>query len=117
MSGQTFTERERQYLDCEIPMLSPGSAAARCIGAFFASIGQAFLPGFNKADGKLIRTVREIRYTRYKKAVLRKRDNQLRKGDEKILKKLNRKEFVLAYETYDPDEFTEKLYEDYMKNR
>lgn len=115
MSEISLTQRERQYADCEIPLLSAGNAAARIIGAFFASIGQAILPGINKADSKLIRTVREIRYTKYKKAVLRKLEEKPKKGDDKILRKLNKKDFVLAFETYDPDEFTEQLYEEYME--
>ncbi len=116
MSTAELTEREKLYLDCEVPLLSAGNASMRMIGAFFASIGQAFLPGFgDKADSKMIRTAREIRYTKYKKAVLRKLNNQPKKGDDKILKKLNKADFVLAYETYDPDEFAEKLYEEYME--
>ena len=117
MSEIQLTEREKQYADCEIPLLTGGAAAMRVTGAFFASLGQAFLPGLNKADSKLIRTVREIRYTKYKKAVLRKLENQPKKGDEKILKKLNKTDFILAYETYDPDEFTEQLYEEYMSKK
>ena len=118
MSEIQLTQREKQYADCEIPLLSGGAAAMRVTGAFFASLGQAFLPGLNnKANSKLISTVREIRYTKYKKAVLRKLDNQPKKGDEKILKKLNKTDFILAYETYDPDEFTEQLYEEYMSRK
>lgn len=116
MSTEQLTERERQYAECEVPILSGANAAARIIGAFFASIGQAFLPGTAKED-KMVRTARELRYTRYKKAVLRKIDEQPKKGDEKILRKLNKQDFVLSFETYDPDAFTEQLYEDYMKNR
>ncbi len=115
MSKAALTERERQYLECDIPLLTGSAAAMRITGAFFASLGQAFLPGLNKADSKLIRTVREIRYTKYKKAVLRKQEGTPEKGDEKILKKLNKTDFILSFETYDPDEFTGELYEDYMK--
>ena len=115
MSEIILTERERQYAECEVPLLSGGSAAMRIVGAFFASIGQAILPGTNSADSRMIRTAREMRYTKYKKAVLRKLDNKPKKGDDKTLRKLNKKEFVLAFETYDPDEFTEKLYEEYLK--
>lgn len=114
MSKVELTAREREYLDCEVPMLSGSSAATRIIGAFFASIGQAFLPGLNKSESKLVRTVREIRYTNYKKAVLRKLENTPKKGDDKRLRKLNKSDFVLSFETYDPDEFAEKLYEEYM---
>ena len=116
MSEITLTARERDYLDCQVPLLSGSTAALRFTGAFFASIGQAFLPGIDKADSKMIRTARELRYTKFKKAVLRKRDGTPKKGDDKLLEKLNRQEFVLAFETYDPDEFTEKLYEQYMEN-
>lgn len=115
MNKAELTAREREYIDCDVPLLSGGSAAMRITGAFFLSLGQAFLPGLNKADSKMIRTVREIRYTKYKKAVLRKLDDAPKKGDEKILKKLNQTDFVLSFETYDPDEFTEKLYEEYME--
>ena len=99
------------------PALSVKVTVSPVSGAFFASLGQAILPGLNRAESKMVRTARELRYTKYKKAVLRKLENQPKKGDEKLLEKLNRTEFVLAYETYDPDEFTEKLYEEYMKNR
>ena len=117
MSEIQLTERDRTYAECEVPMISGSTAAMRFTGAFFASLGQAILPGLNRAESKMVRTARELRYTKYKKAVLRKLENQPKKGDEKLLEKLNRTEFVLAYETYDPDEFTEKLYEEYMKNR
>ncbi len=62
-----------------------------------------------------MRTVREIRYTKYKRAVLRKKDGKPDKKDEKLLKKLNEKDFILAEDTYDPDEYTRKVYEEYMK--
>ena len=114
MSDAELTLREKQYAECEVPMLSGGNAAARITGAIFASIGQAFLPGMNR-DDKMVRTARELRYTKYKKAVLRKIENQPKKGDEKLLKKLNKQDFILSFETYDPDDFTEQLYEDYMK--
>ncbi len=114
MSEVRLTERERQYADCEVPMLTSGTAVMRIIGAFFASLGQAFLPGINR-DSKMIRTIREIRYTKFKKAVLRKLENQPKKGDDKLLRKLNKTDFVLSFETYDPDEFTRELYEDYME--
>lgn len=117
MSKVELTPREREYIDCEVPMLQGGSAVMRFIGTFFVSLGQAFLPGLNKADSKLIRTIREIRYTKFKKAVLRKLENSPKRGDEKILRKLNKTDFVLSFETYDPDEFTQQLYEEYMENR
>ena len=111
-----LTAREQEYIDCETPLLSAGSAAMRIIGAVFASLGAAVLsPGAGKADERLIRTVRELRYTRYKKAVLRKRDRTPQKGDEKLLEKLNRSEFALGYDDTDPDAFVEKVYEEYAK--
>jgi len=111
-----FTERELEYLNCDVPMLSGADAAMRIIGAVFASLGSAILsPGAGKADEKLIRTVRELRYTKYKKAVLRKRDGAEKKSDEKLLKRLNQNDFVLAYETYDSDAYAEQLYAEYMK--
>ena len=120
MSDTERTPREREYLDCETPLLSGGRAAGRVILGVLASMAQAvFSPSSNygKADRGLARTVREIRYTKYKKAVLRKKAGTPQKNDEKLLKKLNRKEFVLAEDTYDLDEFTKQIYEEYMKNR
>ncbi len=117
MSEIIFTDREREYLDSEVPLLSAGSAVMRIIGGIFASLGQAvFMPStsYGKADRGLMKTVREMRYTKYKKAVLRKRDGTLHKNDVLLLKKLNKKDFVLAADTYDPDEFTKKVYEEYM---
>ena len=91
-----LTERELEYLNCDTPMLSGGSAAARLTMGIFASLFQAaFTPGNGKADRSLMRTVREMRYTRYKKAVLRKQAGTPNKGDEKLLNKLNKNDFIL----------------------
>ena len=120
MSGTELTPREREYLDCETPLLSGGKAAGRIILGVFASMAQAiFSPSssYGKADRGLMRTAREIRYTRYKKAVLRKQSGTPKKNDAKLLKKLNSKDFVLAVDTYDPDEFTKQVYEEYMKKQ
>ena len=119
MSGSELTDREREYLDCEVPLLSFGSACLRLIAGVFVSFAQAvFAPSssYGAADRRLMRTVREIRYTGYKKAVLRKADGKLTEKDEKLLKKLNKKDFILAPDTYDPDEFTKQVYEEYMRN-
>ena len=119
MSGSELTPREREYLECKTPLLSGGDAARRMILGVLASMAQAvFSPSSNygKADRGLTRTVREIRYTRYKKAVLRKEAGTPQKNDDKLLKKLNEKDFVLAEDTYDPDEFTRQIYEEYMKS-
>ena len=120
MSDIKLTDREREYLECDTPMLSTGKAAAKVGMGIFASMLQAvFMPGnsYGKADRGLMRTVREITYTRYKKAVLRKRDGNPAKNDAKILDKLNKKDFVLAEDTYDADEYTRQLYEEYMKKK
>ena len=115
MSTGNLTERELEYLNCDVPMISRGSAAARLTAGIIASVFQAaFTPGNGKADRGLMRTVREMRYTKYKKAVLRKQEGKPGKNDAKILDKLNKKEFILAEDTYDPDEFTRQVYEEYM---
>ena len=118
MSDVKLTDREQEYLDCETPLLSAGNATARIIGGIFASVAQTIVmpsSDYGKADRKLMRTAREITYTRYKKAVIRKCDGNPAKNDAKILAKLNKKDFILAEDTYDPDEYTKKLYEEYMK--
>ena len=115
-----LTPREQEYLDCETPMLSGKKAAVRLIGGLFASLGQALIVPttvYTKADKGLVRTIREIRYTKYKRAVLRKKDGKPDKKDEKLLKKLNEKDFILAEDTYDPDEYTKKVYEEYLKRQ
>lgn len=117
MSDTQLTEREREYLDCETPMITGGSAALRLIGGVLASMAQAvFSPNtsYGKADRGLMRTAREIRYTRYKKAVLRKQQGNPAKNDCKILAKLNKKPFILEEDAYDPDAFTQQVYEEYM---
>lgn len=119
MSDQTLTPREQEYIDCQTPLLSAGNAALRILTGIFASMAQAlFSPSssYGKADRGLMRTGREITYTRYKKAVLRKEAGAPKKHDDKLLKKLNRKDFALAVDAYDPDEFTKKVYEEYMKS-
>ena len=119
MSTQ-LTQREQEYLDCETPMLSGKKAAVRVVGGFFASFGQALVMPttvYTKADKGLVRTIREIRYTKYKKAVLRKKDGKPYKKDKKLLKKLNEKDFILAEDTFDADEYTKRVYEEYMKRQ
>ena len=118
MSKSKLTLREQEYLECEVPMVSTGSAAARITTGILTSLAQSVItPGASKADQKLFRTIREIKYTKYKKAVLRKQNGTPEKNDEKILKKLNKKDFVLASDSFDHDEYTRKIYEDYMKSR
>ena len=120
MSDAQLTPREREYLECETPLLSGGKAALRLIGGFFASFGKAIVSPttvYGKSEQKITRTVKEIRYTRYKKAVLRKQNGTPKKGDEKLLKKLNKKDFIFAEDAYDPDEFTKQIYEEYLKRQ
>ena len=117
MSKSKLTLREQEYLECEVPMVSTGSAAARITTGILTSLVQSVItPGAGKADQKLFRTIREIKYTKYKKAVLRKQNGTPEKNDEKILKKLNKKDFVLASDSFDHDEYTRKIYEEYMKS-
>lgn len=119
MNDKTLTPRELEYLDCETPLLTGGKAAGRIFMGVLASMAQAlFMPSANygKADRGLLRTGREITYTRYKKAVLRKQNGTPLPKDEKLLQKLNQKDFILAEDLYDPDEFTKKVYEEYMRS-
>ena len=116
MGNIEFTPLEQKYLNCDIPMVDTGSAVLRIISGVLASALQAaFLPSVDKADQGLMRTIREIRYTKYKKAILRKQNGTLREKDKKTLKKLNSKEFILEPDTYDADDFTQKIYEEYMR--
>ena len=59
--------------------------------------------------------IRMRTYAKYKAAVLRKAKGEPQKGDEKILRKLNKREFILAEETFDSDAFTAQVYEEYMQ--
>lgn len=116
MNDIGFTSLEQEYLNCNEPMLSTGSVVLRIISGVFASVLQAaFLPSVDKADQGLMRTIREIQYTKYKKAVLRKQSGTLREKDKKTLKKLNSKGFILEPDTYDADKFTQEVYEAYMR--
>lgn len=115
MSEITFTEKEQLYLDCPTPMLTTGQTVKGLTICFLIGLLQAaFSPGNSKGDQKLLSTSRLMRYTKYKQAVLRKRDGTPKKRDEKLLKKLNKKPFALEFEEYDTDAYTQKLYEEYM---
>lgn len=117
MSEIQLTDREQEYLSCDIPNLSGGRAAVRLVVGVFASMLQAvFRPSSDpgKADRDLMRTVREIRYTRYRHAVQHKLSGSLSPRDQRLLKRLNSRPFVLEAETYDPDAFTTQIYEEYM---
>ena len=116
MSDKELTLREQEYLNCEVPLVSTGSAVSRVTLGIFASILQAaFTPSVDKADRGLMKTIREIRYTRYKKAVLRKLSDESTEKDKKTLKKLNEKPFILEVDTYDADKYTQEMYEEYMR--
>ena len=118
MSGVILTEKEQMYLDCPTPMLTAGQKAkGLTIGFLISFLQAAFTPGNSKGDQKLLSTSRVMRYTKYKKAVLRKRDGTPKKRDEKLLKKLNKKPFILDLDTYNPDEYTRKMYEEYLNRR
>ena len=118
MSEITFTDRELDYLNCDVPMLTTGQKVrGLTVGFLIGLLQAAFTPGNSKGDQKLLSTSRRIRYTKYKKAVLRKRDGTPKKRDEKLLKKLNKKPFVLDFDTFDPDEYTRKMYEEYLNRR
>ena len=117
-----LTEREKEYFDCGEEMPSGTSSAVSISGgivmSFIAAVFRAiFVPSseYNKADQKLMHSIRMRKYAKYKAAVLRKAKGEPQKGDEKLLKKLNKKEFVLAAETFDPDAYTAQLYEEYMQ--
>ena len=112
-----LTARELDYYVCETPMLSPSKAAGMLVSGFLIGILQAaFTPGYDKGDSRIIKASKLIRYTKYKKAVLRKLENKPNKRDEKLLIKLNKQPFIFDLDT-DPDEFTRKIYEDYINSR
>ncbi len=114
-----LTEREREYLACDTEMITRSSAVIRLttgmVTMFFRAI---FVPSseYNKTDYRFTRTIREIQYTKYKKAVLRKQSDASKPSDERVLRKLNRVPFVLEEDTYDPDRYIEEIYAEYMKN-
>ena len=115
MNSVILTAREQEYLDCAEPMLTPGQTARALTVGFLIGLLQAvFTPGSSRGDQKLIAASRRMRYTKYKKAVLRKRDSAPKKSDARLLKKLNKQPFALDIETFDADEYTRRLYEDYM---
>ena len=120
MSENKLTLREQEYCDCKTPLLTGGKAAGRVAAGFLTSFAKSIISptsAYENADKGLMRTLREITYTKYKKAVLRKQEGTPKKNDKKLLEKINKKPFVLAEDTYDPDEFTKKIYEEYLKRK
>ena len=108
------TPREREYLDCETPMITAGGIfKGLTIGLLIGLLQAAFSPGFDKGDGRIIRTGRLMKYTKYKKAVLRKQAGAPAKGDDKLLKKLNSEPFIFDLDA-GPDEFIRRVYEERM---
>ena len=116
MTADQLTDRERDYLSCDTPMLTPAQTFKGIAAGFFIGLLQAaFSPGNDKGDRRILETARLIRYTRYKKAVLRKVSDTPKKSDGRLLSKLNKNPFVLEEETFDADVFTEKIYAEYME--
>ena len=116
MNDINFTEKEQMYLDCDTPMISAGTAARKLTSGILIGLATTvFAPANQKGERRIISTVHLMRDTKYKKAVLRKRDNTPKKHDAKLLMKLNKKDFVLEEKTFDPDEYARKLYEEYME--
>ncbi len=120
---ELLTEREKEYFDCQIESESSSPSALTLIGnivmSFFAAVLRAlFVPSsdYSKADRRLLYNLRLRKYAKYKAAVMRKAQGESAKGDDKILIKLNRKEFVLSEDLFDPDEYTQKVYDDYMSS-
>ena len=92
---ELLTEREKEYFDCDVEMPSSASSAASLFGSvalsFIAALFRSvFVPSssYGKEDRRLMHNIRMAKYTRYKQAVLRKAKDEPRRGDEKILKKL-----------------------------
>jgi hypothetical protein len=116
LNEAVLTDREREYFYSEVPILTTAETLKGLTAGFLIGLLQAaFSPGNDKGDRKLMETARLIRYTRYKKAVLRKASGAPKKGDEKLLLKLNKNPFVLEKETFDADAFTAQIYEEYME--
>ena len=118
----SLTEQERLYFDCKTEAPSGKQSAAaitkNMLASFFSMLFRAVLAQTSapsKADRRLFEAIKLKRYAKFKAAVLRKAAGTRRKGDEKLLKKLNKAPFVLSEETYDPDEYTRQLYEEYME--
>ena len=118
MSEIVFTDREREYLECDVPMPTRAQTVKGLTVGFITGLLQAaFTPGNSKGDQRILSASRLMRYKKYKQAVLRKRDQTPKKRDEKLLRKLNKKPFILDLDTYDPDEYTRKMYEEYLNHR
>ena len=118
-----LTDREKAYFDCGIETQSGAQSAASITGgvvmSFLAALVRAvFVPSsdYNKSDRRLMESLRMRKYSKFKEAVLRKAKGEPQQGDEKILSKLNKKPFILEEETFDPDKYTAKIYEDYMSS-
>lgn len=122
MSNQEFTELEKRYLDDKTQMLSLSKTVLRytlgAVAVIFSSLISPSAESNNIPFSGYIKNTKKLsRYTKFKKAVIRKQDGKSKKSDSKILSRLNSSNYALDEEKDSAveDENIKEIYDEYMR--
>ena len=118
-SEADLTQKELEYLNCNEKMIGAAEAFFGVIlGLLVLMVSSIMSPSAesNVGGSYFSKKIRQIKYKKYKKAVLRKASKALKKSDLKTLVKLNHSDFALNDPKDAEDELKAKIYNEYMKN-
>lgn len=122
MSNGEFTELEKRYLEDKTQMLSPSKTVLRytlgAVAVVFSSLLSPSAESNNIPFSGYIKNTKKLsRYTKFKKAVLRKQNGTSKKFDSKILSTLNSTNYALDEEKGSAveDENIKEIYDEYMR--
>ncbi len=122
MSNGEFTELEKRYLDDKTQMLSLSKTVLRytlgAVAVIFSSLISPSAESNNIPFSGYIKNTKKLsRYTKFKKAVIRKQNGTIKKTDSKILSTLNSTNYALDEEKEPAveDENIKEIYDEYMR--
>lgn len=117
-----LSEKEKRYLEHDELIISPLFLTIRIfVSVFLLIISSLMTPS---AEGKMPfssffkNTKKRVKYTKYRKAVIKKLENRSSDNNEKILSKLNSEPFVFDEDTDEKikeEQEIEKIYEKYLE--
>lgn len=115
-----LTEKELRYIECDTPMSSLFVTVMKItIGVIISLVGLLLTAASSSspaADKFLKNTLKSAKYTKYKKAVIRKQNSASKKSDAKLLRKINSTDFVFSQTETTNDSFDEELIRIYSQH-